>query len=142
MGWAGGCEETKRAWLGGSCRATAVGDALYRAPGGPRAAVWGVRRSFQIFTVTEPEASLRSCAFGPGGGQDWARAQSSEPQVPMHLPLGCWQRPCGALGIPVAVHCGTRGLPGAPPGSQDHLLSLGSDLVPEVPQGERRLPSP
>lgn len=26
-----GCEETKRAWLGGSCRATTVGDALHRA---------------------------------------------------------------------------------------------------------------
>ena len=86
-------------------------------------------------TESEDVSTLAPLALGVGRTGPELRAPGAHAPAP-------WQRPRRALSIPSAVHCGTRGLPGAPPGSQDHLLSLGSDLVPEVPQGERWVPSP
>ena len=84
LGW--GCKETKRAWLGGSYRATTVGDALHRAPGGPRAAVWGVRRSFQTQCLSRrPLSALAPLALGMGRTGPEPRAQS--PRCPCTCPL-------------------------------------------------------
>ena len=65
----------------------AVGNALHRAPGVPRAAVWGVRKKFQTFTVTESEdvSTLTPLALGVGRTAPELRAPGAHTPAPWLL---------------------------------------------------------
>lgn len=78
-------------------------------------------------------ASLLLLSYWPLG---WAEQDlSPEPQTP-HAPLllSCWQSLEPRVLSSQGPWASLRGLPRAPPGSRDHLLSLEMTLVSQGPQ--------